>query len=84
MIDLYFVEGLFLTCSYEYVTDDPNPKSFLLFAVVAQYMIPLCLILYYYVGIIREISSKEAALARAQVKVLNLVGNSRLTYDQVT
>ena len=75
-------EGLFLTCSYEYLTSDWNPKSFLLFACIAQYVIPLSLIVFFYAKIMQKISiKKNGALTRARLKVLDT--GSPQTEEQV-
>ena len=63
-------EGLFITCTYEYVTDDWNPRSFMLFAFVFSYILPLILVGYFYTSIVQAVFFNEAALKRAEIKML--------------
>lgn len=66
----YKLEGLFITCSYEYVSEDMNPKSFLLFAFIVNYCIPMTFIIYFYYHIVKAIFFQEAAMKRAQAKLI--------------
>ena len=67
----YKLEGLYLTCSYEYLSDDWNPKSFLLFAFIFNYCVPLGAIIFFYEKIIVAIFFTEAAFKRAQTKLMD-------------
>ena len=58
-----------MTCSYEYVTEDWNKQSFILFAFICNYCIPLALILCCYTAIIKAIFFKEDAMKRARMKI---------------
>ena len=68
----YKLEGLFQTCSYDYLSDDWSEKSFVLFAFVFSYVIPLSFNLYFYEKIIVAVFFNEAAYKRAQTKLMNV------------
>ena len=63
-------EGLFITCTYEYVTDHWNPRSFMLFAFVFSYILPLAMVAFYYTSIVRAVFFNQAALQRAELKMM--------------
>ena len=67
----YKLEGLFQTCSYEYLSDDYTEKSFVLFAFVFSYVVPLSFVLFFYKKIIISVFFTEAAFKRAQTKLMN-------------
>ena len=72
LIDLFqFLEGLFVTCSYDYLSQDWNRKSFLLYAFIGNYCIPMAAIVYFYFQIVRAVIMHEAAL-KAQAKKMNV------------
>jgi len=66
----YKLEGLFITCTYEYVTDHWNPRSFMLFAFVFSYILPLAMVAFYYTSIVRAVFFNQAALQRAELKMM--------------
>ena len=73
-----------MTCSYEYVTDNINARSFLLFAFIVEYVMPLSGILFFYFQIIWSIVAKQdGALSRAKVKLMNVL-SPPLTYEEVS
>jgi len=67
----YGTEGLLMTCSYDYLKPDWNHKSFVLFAFIFNYMIPLSMIIFFYSKIVKAVVMHEAAL-RAQAKKMNI------------
>ena len=73
----YKLEGLFMTCSYEYLSDDWNAKSFLLFAFMFNYVIPMGFVLFFYEKIIVAVFFTEAAFKRAQAKLNNAASLSK-------
>ena len=66
-----FTEGLFVTCSYDYLTEDWNHKSFLVYAFVFNYCIPILMVIMFYSQIVKAVVSHEAAL-KAQAKKMNV------------
>lgn len=65
----YKLEGLFQTCAYEYVTDDWNSLSFLLFSFVVAYVAPLGVIIYFYVDIVKAVCARQAAMRKVEAKM---------------
>lgn len=49
----YVPEGYLTSCSYDYLTDELNPKIFILAFFVAAWVVPFILITYCYVTILR-------------------------------
>jgi len=41
-------EGLLITCSYDYLTEDWNHKSFILYAFICNYCFPMIAVIYFY------------------------------------
>ncbi len=60
-----------MTCSYDYLTDDWNHKSYILFAFIFHYVIPMGFVIYFYSQIVKAVWSHEAEL-RAQAKKMNV------------
>jgi len=67
----YSAEGLLLTCSYDYLKQDWNHKSFMLYAFIFNYIFPLILIGAFYFQITKAVVMHEAAL-KAQAKKMNV------------
>jgi len=67
----YTTEGMLFTCSYDYLTDDFNHKSFVLFAFVFNYMVPMILTFFYYSSIVKGVWAHEEQL-KAQAKRMNV------------
>jgi len=67
----YTTEGMLFTCSYDYLTDDMNHKSFVLFAFVFNYMVPMILTFFYYSSIVKAVWAHEEQL-KAQAKRMNV------------
>lgn len=67
----YMAEGLLVTCSYDYLSQEWNKKSFVLFAFFFNYLFPLSMILFFYTKIVKAVVLHEAAL-KAQAKRMNV------------
>jgi len=67
----YAAEGLLVTCGYDYLKDDWNRKSFMLYAFLGNYLLPLLIIIYFYGQIVRAVVSHERAM-KAQAKKMNV------------
>eukprot|EP00090_Calanus_glacialis_P025627 TRINITY_DN4013_c0_g1_i1.p1 TRINITY_DN4013_c0_g1~~TRINITY_DN4013_c0_g1_i1.p1 ORF type:complete len:376 (-),score=62.87 TRINITY_DN4013_c0_g1_i1:194-1321(-) len=67
----YAPEGLLVTCSYDYLTQDWNRKSFMAYAFIFNYSFPVILIIIFYSQIVKAVVAHEAAL-RAQAKKMNV------------
>ncbi|XP_059094144.1 compound eye opsin BCRH2-like [Tigriopus californicus] len=67
----YKLEGLLLTCSFDYITDDWVNKSFTLFFFIGCYGLPMCFIIYFYSQIVYAVVAHERAL-KAQAKKMNV------------
>ena len=67
----YMLEGLFITCSYDYLSDDWNHKSFILYAFIFNYCVPVTFVIFFYSQIVKAVVSHEAAL-KAQAKKMNV------------
>lgn len=65
----YKLEGLFMTCGYEYVTDDWNSLSFLSFAFITAYVAPLTIVIYFYFEIVKAVFARQAAMRKVEAKM---------------
>jgi len=68
---IYNLEGIMVSCSFDYLTRDWNNRSFGTFLVVFCYCIPLAIILYAYIHIFKAVVAHEAAM-KAQAKKMNV------------
>lgn len=68
---LISAEGLLVTCSYDYLTEDWSHKSFVLYAFIGNYLIPMSIVIFFYSQIVKAVVSHEAAL-KAQAKKMNV------------
>ena len=68
---LNFSEGLLVTCSYDYMSVDWNRKSFLLYAFIGNYCIPMVIMIFFYIKIVKAVIMHEAAL-KLQAKKMNV------------
>ena len=64
-------EGLLVTCSYDYLSQDWNRKTFMLYAFFGNYLIPMITMIFFYVHIVKAVVMHEAAL-KAQAKKMNV------------
>ena len=60
-----------MTCSYDYMSTDWNKKSFLLYAFIGNYCIPMTIMIFFYTQIVKAVVMHEAAL-KAQAKKMNV------------
>lgn len=67
----YIPEGILDSCSFDYLSLDFNNRSFGTFLFVFCYCIPLSIILYAYVFIVKTVVAHEAGM-RAQAKKMNV------------
>jgi len=67
----YSPEGLLVTCSYDYLTQDLNRKSYMAYAFIFNYTCPVIMIIIFYSQIVKAVVAHEAAL-RAQAKKMNV------------
>jgi len=67
----YKLEGFLITCTYDFITPEINERTFILFAYIFNYFIPLFMISVFYYSIVKAVVAHEAAL-RAQAKKMNV------------
>ena len=67
----YALEGLFMSCSFDYLSDDWNRKSFVLYAFICNYCFPISLVIFFYSQIVKAVVAHESAL-KAQAKKMNV------------
>ena len=67
----YMAEGLLVTCGYDYLSQEWNRRSYMMFAFSFNYMLPLALIGFFYTKIVKAVVMHEAAL-KAQAKKMNV------------
>ena len=60
-----------LTCSYDFLTEDWNNKSFVLFTFIANYQLPLLIIAAVYFDIVKAVYKHETVM-REQAKKMNV------------
>lgn len=67
----YALEGQLITCSYEYISDDWNTKSFVMFTLCTNYIAPISIAIFFYSQIVMAVVSHERAL-REQAKKMGV------------
>merc|ERR1711872_337275 len=67
----YMAEGLLVTCGYDYLSQDMNRKSYMMFAFGFNYLAPITMICFFYSKIVKAVVMHEAAL-KAQAKKMNV------------
>ena len=67
----YKAEGLLLTCSYDFLSEGLNERTYLLFAYIFNYFFPMIMIAVFYSSIVKAVVAHEAAL-KAQAKKMNV------------
>ena len=60
-----------MTCSYDYLTEDWNHKSYVLYAFILNYALPMVIVIFFYSQIVKAVISHETAL-KAQAKKMNV------------
>ncbi len=66
-----YSEGLLVTCSYDYLTEDWNHKSYVMYAFTINYMMPMLTVIFFYSQIVKAVVAHEASL-KAQAKKMNV------------
>ena len=64
-------EGQLITCSYEYISEDWNTKSFVMFTLVTNYIAPITIAIFFYSQIVMAVVNHEKAL-REQAKKMGV------------
>ena len=67
----YAPEGLLVTCSYDYLTQDWNEKTFMYYAFAFNYTVPMLTVIFFYIQIVKAVVAHEAAM-KAQAKKMNV------------
>ncbi|XP_023334314.1 compound eye opsin BCRH2 [Eurytemora carolleeae] len=67
----YAAEGTLITCSYDYLTQDWNHRSFMLYAFIFNYCVPMIMVISFYTQIVKAVVKHESAL-KAQAKKMNV------------
>lgn len=67
----YALEGQLISCSYDYLSEDWNSVSFVLYAYIFNYCIPVSSCIFFYSQIVLAVVKHEAAL-REQAKKMNV------------
>ena len=67
----FLSEGQLITCSYEYMSDDWNTKSFVMFTLFTNYIAPISIAIFFYSQIVMAVVSHEKAL-RDQAKKMGV------------
>jgi len=60
-----------VTCSYDYLTEDWNHKSYILYAFILNYALPIVIVIFFYAQIVKAVIAHESAL-KAQAKKMNV------------
>lgn len=64
-------EGFLTTCTFDYITDSDDVRSFVATIFTFSYVVPMTLIIYYYSQIVGHVINHEKAL-KAQAKKMNV------------
>ncbi|XP_054009056.1 opsin, blue-sensitive [Hylaeus anthracinus] len=67
----FTTEGFLTTCSFDYITEDDDTRAFVMAIFIWAYVIPLCLICYFYSQLLKSICNHEKML-REQAKKMNV------------
>lgn len=67
----YTTEGLLFTCGYDYLTEDWNHKSYIIFGIIFDFVFPLVVVFFFYSSIVKAVWAHEHAL-REQAKKMNV------------
>ena len=67
----YTTEGMLFTCSYDYLKQDWNSKSYVVFGFFFNYLVPMTLVFFFYSSIVKAVWAHEHAL-REQAKKMNV------------
>lgn len=58
----YAMEGLMITCSYNYIRDDWHAKSYICYIIATHWFIPMCMVIFFYTQIAKAVISHERSL----------------------
>ena len=58
-----------VTCSYDYMSTDWNRMSFLLYAFIGNYVIPMMILMYFYSQIVKAVIENEDNVKKAVGKM---------------
>jgi len=67
----YGLEGLLITCSYDYIKKDWINQSYILYTLITHFIIPMIFVIYFYSKITKAVVSHEAEL-RSQAKKMGV------------
>ena len=71
---------MLVTCGYDYMSDDLNNRSYIVFVFMFDYLLPMILVFFYYSSIVKAVWAHEESL-KAQAKKMNV---ESLRSNQVT
>ncbi|XP_012060729.1 PREDICTED: opsin, blue-sensitive-like [Atta cephalotes] len=69
--DSFLAQGFLTTCSFDYLTDDEDTRTFVITIFFWAYVLPMLLIIYFYSQLLKSIRSHEKML-RDQAKKMNV------------
>ena len=64
-----FSEGLLVTCSYDFMSSEWNRQSFILFAFMFNYVMPMILMSFFYSQIVKSVIAHEKQLKELATKM---------------
>jgi r-opsin len=67
----YALEGQLISCSYDYLSEDMNSVSFVLYAYIFNYCVPVSSCIFFYSQIVMAVVKHEKAL-KEQAKKMNV------------
>ena len=67
----YAPEGLLVTCGYDCLTREWNEMTFMYYAFVFNFTVPMLCVIFFYVQIVKAVVAHEAAM-KAQAKRMNV------------
>jgi len=67
----YTLEGMLISCSYDYLTETFNAQSFVVYGYMFNYLIPVSTCIFFYSQIVMAVVKHERAL-REQAKKMNV------------
>ncbi|XP_023345332.1 compound eye opsin BCRH1 [Eurytemora carolleeae] len=77
----YALEGFLVTCSYDYLKEDLNSKSFILYTLVTHFFLPMAFVIFFYLQIARAVICHEKAMQK-QAKKMNIYSLRTKEEDQ--
>ena len=74
-----------MTCGYDYLSDDLNNRSYIVFVCVFDYLLPLVLVFFYYSFIVKAVWAHEESL-KAQARKMNVesLRSNQVLLDDLT